>query len=317
MRKKSIIQLIFFLIVLIIIGLLLDFIIEKGVKRSEISWTGKVNKICSQINEPQIAIFGSSVGEVGISPIILSQQLKKSAYNFSIDGTPFIQYEGLIKEFLNKNEKTEIVVLAEAYFSLSSKNEITEIQRYLANINNDNVYNSLFFIQPDLAWKCRHLPLYKYITTDHTYFMNAFDGYKRYFSGNELIDSNFGQRPVDRNWEVDEDLKIKESKYFDIIIDSHIVNKYDFILKKTKNKNKKTFIVLMPVFKLVSKKYTNLEPVRKELYNLAKNNNVTFLDFTTLELCNQKEYFYNSNHLNRKGSSIISNILADSICGIK
>ncbi len=317
MRKKSIRQLIFFLIVLIVIGLLLDFIIEKGVKRSEISWTGKVNKICSQKNEPQIAIFGSSVGEVGISPMILSRELKKNVYNFSIDGTPFIQYEGLIKEFLNKNEKTEIIVLAEAYFSLSPKNEITEIQRYLANINNDNVYNSLLYIQPDLAWKCRYLPLYKYITTDQTYFMNAFDGYKRYFSGNELIDSNFGQRPVDRNWEVDEDLKIKESKYFDIIIDSQIVNKYDSILKKTKKKNKKTVIVLMPVFTMVSKKYTNLEPVRKALYNLAKNNNVKFLDFTTLELCNQKEYFYNSNHLNRKGASIISNILADSIRCIK
>ena len=316
MRKKTIRQLLHFLIGLIVIGFILDFVIEFGVKRSEISWTGKINKICSRKNVPQIAIFGSSVGEVGVSPLVLNQKLKKNAYNFSIDGTPFIQYEGLIKEFLNKNEKTEIIVLAEAYFSLSPKNEITEIQRYLANINNDNVYNSLFYIQPDLAWKCRHLPLYKYIATDHTYFMNAFDGYKHYFSGNQLIDSNYGQRPVDRDWEVDEDLNIKKTKYFDIIIDSNIVKKYDFILKTAKKNNKKTVIVLMPVFTLVSKKYTNLDPVRKALNYLAKNNNVKFLDFTTLEICNQKEYFYNSNHLNRKGALIISNILADSIKNI-
>lgn len=305
------------LVIFCIVGLLVlftfDWIITFGVLRSDKKQLGKVNKICAHTNEPDIAIFGSSVGEVGVNASLIAQKTKQSVYNYSLDGTPFIQYQGLLDEFNQNNKNTSTVILTETYFSLSDIKAIAEIERYIPNISNDNVYRSLHKIQPDLTWKCRYIPFYKYIAVSHTYYMNAFYGYKSILKNTKEVDSLFGYTPVFRGWEADQDELIKNTKPFKIIIDTTIFNNYEKSIWRLKANKRNVIIILTPTYSKISKQITDFTPLREALKTVARKTQVQFWDYTRSELCDDKSFFYNSTHLNSKGSDIFSTSLADKI----
>ena len=314
MANKEIKFSILFVSLLLVIIFILDRVIEFGVKHSNKGQLGKINVLCDKSLQPEIAVFGSSVGEVGISSSTLTRKTGLTAFNFSIDGTPFTQYEGLVREFNSQNENTKIVVFAETYFTFSPKHSLTALERYLAHISNKNVYESLFKIQPNLVWKCKNIPFYKYVTVSHTYYLNAWDGYKSYFSKQIPSDSQMGQVPVIRNWESDADENLKKIKPFKIEIDSSIVEQYNFVLKRLNEKNRKVVIVLMPTFIEVSNKLTDFSPIREILSQLSENKkNIYFLDYSKSSICLNKSLFYNSNHLNSIGANYFSSMLADTI----
>ncbi len=297
---------------LLAIYFLFDTVVITGVAKSRTGQLGKINKICAHDQLPEIAIFGSSVGEIGINAPLIQQQTNKTIYNFSIDGTRFTQYKGLIDELSIKNDKTKLVILSETYFSFARVDALTVLERYLANISNNNVYNSLYSIQPDLVWKCRYVPFYKYTTVSHIFYMSALDGWKRFF-GTQPIDSLLGFTPVYRDWELDQDKMLQTVKSFAIEIDSSIVESYKQCIRNLTSKGINVVIIIPPIYSEYSKKITDFGPLRKALAEISKETNCTFWDFTCIAISEHKSYFFNTNHLNNKGAAVFSTILADSI----
>ncbi|MCX6210457.1 MAG: hypothetical protein NTZ59_13405 [Bacteroidetes bacterium] len=203
--KKQIILSIKFVIFLVVILVIVDGIIGFGIRQNTTSVFAKPIKICNNINAPSIAIFSSSVGEMGYDCDIIESTLHQTAYNFSLNGTRFLQYKGLIDELSNSSKNTKIVVLSEAIFSFEKLKAVNEIERFLPCISNNNVYKSLHNIQPDLTFKCRYIPFYKYIAASSNYYLNSFIGLKNFISHKKNIDSLKGQTRVYRNWEADQD----------------------------------------------------------------------------------------------------------------
>jgi hypothetical protein len=303
---------ILFVAVFLIVYFLFDSFILTGVSKSAAGQLGKVNKICNHEAIPQLAVFGSSVGEVGINTPLLQKQTNLSAYNFSIDGTRFVQYKCLIDELGVKNNTTKLVILTEAYFSLTKVDALTEVERYLANLSNSNIYNSLYSIQPDMIWKCRFVPAYKYTIVSHSFYLAALDGWKRYFTYNGT-DSLLGFTPVYRDWEPDQDKIMDNIKPFAIETDSTVIAEYKVRIKNLQSKGINVMIVLPPVYSIVLKTKTDFTPLRNSLHGIAEETNSVFLDFTNNKICDNKSLFYNSNHLNYKGAILFSGMLADSI----
>jgi|GEM_PF-1295111 len=292
--------------------LLFNAMVISGVSKSAKGQLGKVNRICNHENTPAIAIFGSSVGEVGINAPLLQAQTGLSVFNFSIDGTRFQQYKGLIDEFASNNNTTKFVVLTETYFSFAKVDALTEPERYLANISNNNVYKSLYSIQPDMIWKSRYVPFYKYTLVSHTFYMAAMDGWKRRFK-NTGTDSLAGYTPVYRNWEADQDSIMKKLKPFSIETDASVIAAYKDCISRLRAKGIQVLIVLPPVYMTVLKTKTDFTPLRTTLRSVAKESNCVFWDFSESRMCDDKSFFYNSNHLNSKGAGNFGLVLADSI----
>lgn len=313
MNKNNFLPLIKFTLFSASILFAIDFAITFGAKKSDRGWFGKINTIVHNPIKESIVVFGSSVGEVGIIPKIIADTFSTSTYNYSIDGTPFIQYEGLINQFIENNSSTKCIILAETFNSLSKKNQITEMERYLAQINNPHIYNSLHTIQPDLAWKCRYVPFYKYVAVTHNYYLSSIKGYMNYFGERGPIDSLLGYIPHYREWESDADEAIRKAGKIDVVVDSAVKSHYIKTIKNITDKNIKVFIILMPTFTLVSEKYIDLAELRTALTKIAELEGVTFLDATKLPICNEKTNFYNSTHLNFTGSTLFTKIISSEL----
>jgi len=299
------------LCILTIFSWLVDF----GVKRSDFSQTGKINMIAAHTLDPDIIIFGSSAGEVGINSSIIHEKTKLSAFNCSIDGTRFMQYKGLIDEFLLYSKNNKYVILVETYFSFDRINAVNALERYVSQINHDNIFNSLYNMQPDLVWKCRYIPFYKYVAVSHVYYKNAVIGWKNFISKSPRKDTANGYTPIDMNWDAAEEERIKNTEPFHIQPDKEIVQEYTNTVRALQQSGRKVIIMFTPAYKALNQ-LTDLSPMRLELKNIAASTGAKFLDFSNSEFCSQKEYFYNLNHLNVKGSSLFSEILADSLNAI-
>lgn len=311
--KSEIFIIALFLLIGVFVLSLLLWILDFGVKQVSEEQTGKVNYVMNHNLDPKIVIFGSSVSEVGINPKIIAEKTNKSCYNLSINGTRYSQYKCLIDEFNSYSKNNQTVILVETYFSFAPIDRITSIDYYLAHLENDNVYNALYKLDPDLVWKSRYVPFYRFIPATKVYYKNAIKGWGNYIKGNKVLDTSNGYAPVNRNWEIDADNAIKSVGKFQIQIQKDIVQDYEQNILKMKKMGKKVVIVLTPMYSKKLKLVTNINPLISKLKNIALKTNSQFIDFSSSKICDDKNYFYNSNHLNLRGSKIFSNQLADSL----
>jgi hypothetical protein len=311
-RNSNFVLLLKFSVVGSILLFIFSFCIDYGVKHSTDTQTGKVNKIINHSIDPATIIFGSSVSEVGFNTALLQQATGGAVYNCSVNGTPFSQYKVLIDEFASYSKNNKYVILSEAYFSFEKFNVITFPERYFAHISNDNFYATLSNIQPELLWKCRYIPFYKLVAINHNYYKNAMLGWKNIFK-KSAPDSSNGFLPVDRNWELDADENIKNTKPFKVALDSSILKEYVQTITSLQAKGKRVIIVLTPMYEKVINTLTDIGPLRNKLIEVAETTGCKFLDFSQCSLCADKAFFYNSTHLNKNGADTFSKLLGDSL----
>src|SRR3954469_17508106 len=225
----------------------LSFLIDTGVRHSDAEETGKVNKIVNHAIDPDLIVFGSSVSQVGLDPSILKNKTNLSTYNCSINGTRFLQYKGLIDEFASYSKTNKYVVFVESFFSFEPVGALYMPEYFLAEVDNPNLYNALHAIQPDLVWKSRYVPFYKYITVSYRYYKNSMIGWQKIIDAKKNNDPLGGYSPVDRHWEADADEAIRETKPFKVVIDTNIVREYIATVRKLQARGQKVFLVLTPM----------------------------------------------------------------------
>lgn len=311
---QSIKKVTYFLVTGFVLLSVIQYIINFGVKHCKKDQIGKVNQIMSHQIDPQIICFGSSVGEVGFNSRIISEKLGKSVFNSSIDGTSYIQYKGIIEEFANYSNNNELIVFMESYFTFQNPKQVSSLERYIAHLDNENLYQSLANQQPDLLWKCKYVPFYQFIPVTHVYYKNSMKGWLSFINGKKDMDSLLGYTPVHRTWEVDQDEFLKKRKSFIFPLEEEVINTYINDLLTLKKQGKKVVIVLPPVFDGLEKYYsTDFNPLRSKFKMISAQTGFQFLDFTESEVFKSKKYFYNFNHLNSVGADLFSEVLADSL----
>jgi hypothetical protein len=290
----------------------LDF----GVRNSDYAHFNKINLLAEHKLDPGIAIFGSSVSEVGLDPKIFKKTTGLETYNFSIDGTGFEQINGLLKEFSKSSKDCKVVVLTEFFVSFQKLNQLTEVQRFAGHIANENIYRSLHAIQPDLAWKIRNVPFYEFIVVEHPFYKASLLGWKKkLLKQSQPIDTTMGFFPKDLSWDPGLDSVNKKTNPITINIDQEIVEEYGKTLQLLKKNGRKLVIILPPVQKDGKALIKNVSAF-KAVCKKFVSEDIYFLDCYDLPLSENKSFFYNNAHVNRSGSLIFSQHVADFVNGI-
>ena len=303
-----------FTLILLIILYLTQKIVDFGVRVSSYSHYYKVNLIMQKKVDPEIAVFGSSVGEVGINTPVLETNTGLSSYNFSIDGTRFNQYWGLISEFNQNSRSCKLVILTETFFSLAATDQLMEVDRYIAHLKNDNIYQSLCGIDPVLSWKLRHVPFYKFIVMKHSYYKASAMGLMNWFFRNEAFqyDSLKGYTPKYLYWDPGLDELNKRTSSIHIRIDSAIVRRYQETLNRLRQKGRYVLVVFPPIHEDGLRLLPDMNAIRKTFASL-EGDGVYFIDYSGGAISKDKGFFYNNSHLNTKGAQKFSAQLANDI----
>jgi hypothetical protein len=288
--------------------LAVEYFVEFGIKKTKDSYYYKVNLVTEHISDPDIVIFGSSVGEVGIDPRIIEDSTGRSAYNFSIDGTRFAQYSGLITEMNEHAKPGKLYIFAETYFSLTKMDQLTEVDRFVAHIGNDNIYEPLYSIQPDLMWKLKYIPFYKFVAVRYPYYRASATGLKNWMKKETFTDSLKGFTPKYKSWESDLDARNAASEPKKIGVEPDVLDRYKKVVDELTKKGNKVMIVLAPVQNDGLKLLPNIDELRNAFKSIV-GNGAHFYDYSDIDLSMNKKWFYNNSHLNNEGAAAFTKML--------
>jgi hypothetical protein len=260
----------------------------------------KITNIIAHKVDAEVAVFGSSVALVHFNPYIISKITGKSSYNFGLDGTPLIQHKGLLKEFLSYT-KAEVIVLAVSYLELEKRTKVHKLKNYINHLDNSNIYNALYEINPGTVWKTKYIPFYDYILFNEEYRKILIKQYKVNHPKNGSYKGfqAFHDKWMEQSW-------MRESKVIPhATIDNNVVSSYREIIDLASQQGKKVVIVLTPIYQEGQNSILNLNEVRDVYQSLSKNGGY-FIDFTKNDICNNRDYFYNYGHLNADGADVFT-----------
>lgn len=308
-KKVSILirALVFLFILLLLLGTI-KALLYTGITKVDRGQISTVGKIVNHQQNPSIAIFGSSVAWVHFNPEIVTNITGKSCYNFGLNGTPLTQYQGLLKEFIEYSD-SEVIVIAGTFSEFSGREAIAEIYKFVPYLHNDNLYEGLERIDPDLLWKMRYIPFYTLTTLEYNFFQYAVMGYLGITHPDEKNEVN-GFVPQRRIWR--DSAREASAK---TIINYKVVDQYKSLVSLANARNKKVVLVLPPIYYEGALKIENLQEIKEVFRNIAGTDNY-FLDFTSSEICFNKSLFYNNTHLNSTGADIFSKDFSNKLATI-
>ncbi|MDP4150845.1 MAG: SGNH/GDSL hydrolase family protein [Bacteroidota bacterium] len=313
---KSIKRLKYLLLFVILLGVLLfsiDWIISFGARHVNVSDLGKINLIFNHRVDPDIMIFGASDAEWGFDAPELQRLTHRTVYNGAIDGTHYRQLACLIDEFAQYATHNRAVILSLGPFALRARMGVREIERYLPVIGNQNVYESLYDMDADLAFKCRYIPFYKYTEVSSNYYRQSFEGWKTYIKSRRQgfpLDTMLGYVPDPQAWQ--RAPKNATNDASNVPIDKFTYQVLADLIRELRSKGKKVIVLVSPFHQSGVALIKNWEQIRSGMQALGAMADY-YMDFSTSTLTTQKDYFRNSFHLNANGSKVFASILAEQL----
>ncbi len=287
----------------------LDRLISLQLKKSH-EYYGELevwNDIYDGSINTDIAIYGSSRAWVDISPKILKDSLNLKAYNFGLDGHNFwLQYLRHL-EYVENNPHPKHILLAVDYNSIQKRKNLYLYEQFLPYMLwNDNIE---FYTKSYEGFSIYdyYIPLLRYAGKS-AQLKEAFE-----LSNSQTKDNQYrkqGYKGVEKQWSTDFDQAKSILKEYYIKIDQSSLNLFDKFLSECTKSGTTVSLIYTPEYIEGQKFIKNRDTIITIYQNFANVYNIPFLDYSKDSICFNKDYFYNSMHLNKKGSELFTKTLA-------
>ena len=153
----------------------------------------------------------------------------------------------------------------------------------------------------------RYVPFYSITQFSNLFYKFSAIGWKNYFTKSKKVDMLNGFVPHYEKYVS----TITDSSKDVIKLDS--AQKYSFLKLKEKleKNNKEILVVFMPMYRAGKDHFTNLNEVVSSIKEWVGSDR--FIDYTNSVYCNDKNNFYNNNHLNLVGATLVTEDLANQL----
>lgn len=302
----------FLILVTILYGL--DKIATYGLSKSKGSSFKDLNDLYYGKTNAEIILLGSSRTYVMMNPIIFDTILKKNTHNFGQDGATIHLQKTIFKDVINYNKNSlEVVVQNIDLTTLLPNKKNYSKQRFYPHLNKASLYTNLSSFDSSF-WKYKYLPLYKFNGSLSLFIRGLLLSCNIPFSENYTKIKGYKPRHVKWNNDFENYLKTLEDDeivYDDDLIEDGFKIIEEFI-QETAKKGLKYVIVFAPMYSEMYNMQVQNEALKEKIKEYtAKYEHVSFYDYSKLPMNKNKEYFYNSYHLNSKGADAFSEIFAN------
>jgi hypothetical protein len=287
----------------------LELIVTQGLKKSTdsnfVDWNhlfeGKINA--------DIIINGSSKALVQVSTIIIDSLLNVNSYNLGINGHDFYLQNSKYSAYSEYNTPPKLIVQVIGNGTLKKREDLYQLEQFLPYIDNPTI-NKVTQDYIGLTTFDYYLPFVRYFGNKKT----IKEGFLSFFNAsttNNKVSKYKGYRPNELDWDGSFERFIKYSPNGrTIALTDSSIQLFKQFISQQKKKEIPIVLVYPPTYRK-SQQYTNNRAEIMALYNsIAQKYNVPLLDYSQEPLTKEKSYFYNSQHLNKKGAEIFSRKLA-------
>jgi len=323
--KKFLLKTSLIILIPFIIALSLDIFISNILKETKLFpvenevW----NDIYSSKADAELIIIGSSRAWVHFDTEIIDKNLSTKSYNLGVDGSNILQQYIRYKEFISFNHFPKKVILAVDIYSFSNE-KFPDIKYYPYVLGNFRVLNHLSSLNIDeIDEIIFYVPLIRYFNLN--FLIRLFSNEKRALFRNKNYDKAFmfldqyinlnregnfrskGYRGMNVNW------KTRDVKKFTSPIDSSKVSLMKKFITEMKNENIEIIMIYPPEFKEGQSLCQNRNKIISEFEKISKEFDLRLYNYSDSLISERKEFFYNNQHLNKRGAEIFTKDVTDLI----
>ncbi|MES3017972.1 MAG: hypothetical protein V4721_09345 [Bacteroidota bacterium] len=270
---------------------------EGEVKVWEDIYTGNINS--------DLLIYGSSRAWVHINPQIIEDSLHMSSYNLGIDGHNFgLQYLRH-KELIKNNKKPAYILLSLDIFSLQNNTGLYNFQQFLPFLLwNKNIYQYTSSYK-GFTFYDYNVPMLRYLYNTSALLAAL----KSFTNVRNTSVRNKGYMGMEYTWNLDLDNAKAQFNAYEVKFDPALTRLLDQFIQECNASNIKLILLYTPEYIEGQAFVKNRAEMILKYKQLAEKYKLQFLDYSGDELSMQKDFFYNAQHLNKKGSEIFTNKL--------
>jgi hypothetical protein len=315
--KYFIKRVVYFLLPILVILYPLDYFISEKIKKSN-EYPGEfevMNDIYAGKINCDLAVYGSSRAWVQISPVILENITGWKTYNFGIDGHNFwLQYLRHI-EYIKFNSTPKKIIVSVDFVTLQKRKDLYYSEQFLPYMLwNTDIYkytNSYFgFDKIDYF-----IPLVRYIGKRKQLEFAFKDTYKTIKKKSKYRFRGYAGQ--DKKWNDDFDNAKLNNKKIKVIIDIKTLELFEKFIKECNSLKIDVILVYAPEYIEGQNFISNRDDIVDVFKKIEKDNKIPFLDYSKDSISYNKNNFYNSTHLNKKGAELFSNKLAEDLKTLK
>ncbi|GHS97432.1 hypothetical protein FACS189421_04230 [Bacteroidia bacterium] len=256
-----------------------------------------------------LVIVGSSRAEVQFSPAIIDSVLNVNSYNIGQSATDYTGQIGLYNIYKERNGKPEYII-HQVDDLFGKKSCLYDLASYFPYLT-DTVVSNLTKQYDDLHWLDYHNPITKYWQQKV-----IFSGWTEVLTNRAVFDTIKYKGYYGSESEWDDSFVRYKKKYPDGVIiemNEEIISEMREYISKAEQDSIKIALVFAPQYIEYQQMVLNRQDVIDFWSNLAKETDVLFLDYTPDSISYDKQYFYNSQHMNKKGAELFSRKLAEDL----
>lgn len=307
MFKVFIIRSVLFLSIMAAILTATAWAVDRGLRKSDHPNFKEWNEIADGAINADLIINGSSRARGHISPAILDSALGLNTFNLGLDGHQFDAEYMRYKFYRKYNEKPRVVVQTLDLLALTRKDAPFQPMQFAPYLGDSIIRNGTRIIQA-FSEEDFLLPFAKY----------AFENNYIYSGLRELIspatyppEAYKGYEPQDLVWNNSFD-KMRKQYPGGLTINNHpeTIRLFRNFLEECKAEEIFVVMVYTPEYRGL-RPYVNGRERLIELYRkIADEHGIPFLNYSDHEMSSIRDYFYDSNHLHKRGAEMFSRILA-------
>jgi hypothetical protein len=304
--KKFVLHLIYFLLPIGVSAYFIDLFLSGNLKKSN-SFAVKEFPVWNAIVEGKvnsdIVIYGSSRAWTHINPIMISDSLKLSAYNLGIDGHGFRLQNLRHALLLRNNTKPKLIIHSLDAGTLSKACDLYNSEQFLPYMLWNNEMKNSTLLYNGYSPADYKVPLIRYCG-NYAAILTAIKMF--IFSPKNDVERIKGYQGQNLSWNSDfVEAKLKMKNYA-VQFDTSVVRLFENYLHQCKADNIQLLFIYTPEY-IEGQKFISNKNGIIEFYNkLFKKYSIPFYDFSNDEISYNKKYFYNTLHLNKSGSELLT-----------
>lgn len=307
--KKFGLTLILFSIPLCILAGLGNYFINQSLRKSNHKYYVVWNDLVSGNINSDVVVYGTSRARAHINSKILEDSLKFSTYNLGIDGYTFDMEYYRHKLILENNKKPKYIIQTLDYHMLGKIKDLYQYEQFYPYFENKTIVNTIKNYNGLNRWDYQ-LPLVRYYGSKEQIFSainillrpshNKGNRYKGFYNYNQV-------------WTDDLKKAKKSKKAIFQKIDKQSLVLFEKLIVDTKKMGIEMIFVYTPEH-IDGQNFVSNRTEIMRLYNkLAVQYDIPFIDYSSDPMCLNRNYFYNSEHLNLKGTNLFSSKLASDL----
>jgi hypothetical protein len=297
-----------FALVVLVLALLADVLISKGLRRTERGHFYTMNALMNKKMDADLVILGNSRAAACYNPYILDSILHVNTRNLGVSAQPFGVSYLRWQLYQRNNKKPQLVIVNIDFRDLRIVSNGFEKEQYYPYMRDSLVkpYLDLY----GFTWAEKYVPMYRYrgdyklmgIGLGELLHLHH-DQKGHYYKGYANENSAWDGRNLDE--------MIKNGK-IEGQCEPEAVALLERFLQETRRDSIPVVFVYAPLHNLLK---DNLEETkaRKAYQDLSQHYDIPLLDFSTMEISSDTSYFMNGHHVNQKGAEIFTTALAHSL----